>query len=443
MAKCFAALLAVSLPGVLFAQANQSTSLQAARVEGLSAPQLFEFADKAKAEGDLVSAAAIYEALSKDPDIEIRTEARFRHGQMLAGQKKFSEAALLYRAILDEKSDAQRVRLELAYVLAQMDNLSAAQRELRLAQAGGLPPEVSRMIDQFTNALRANKPYGASFEIALAPDNNINRATRAETLDTIIAPFDLTEDAQAQAGLGLAIKGQAFLRTGIDKRAQLLVRLSGSADIYEKSQFDDMQFGIQAGPEMRSGKDRLNFSGGYSRRYFGGDHYSDIISISGNIQHPMGTKALLTGNISIAAFDNKANDLQDGTIFAANAGYERAFSSRFGAGVTIGATRQALADPGYATTSGSIALSAYRQIGQATLVGSAGYSRLEADRRLFLFPARRIDDRYTATLGVTLRQLQFRGFAPLVRLEYERNDSTAGIYKYERFAAALGITRAF
>jgi outer membrane protein len=442
----YAALFPLALGTILLCApqfAAAQTSSEPLRVEGVSAVQLFEIADKAKADGDFDTAATLYTALGKDPDIEIRTEARFRHAQMLVAQKKFSSAALLYRAILDEKHDTQRVRLELAYVLAQLGDLGGAQRELRLAQAGGLPPEVARLIDQFTNALRANKPIGASIEVALAPDNNINRATKAETLDTIIAPFDLTEDAQAQSSLGLAIKGQTYFRTKIDKRAQLLVRLSGNADLYRQSQFNDVTLGVQAGPEMRSGKDRISFSGGLNYRWFGGTHYATIISTSANMQHPIGTKAQLTLNAAISDFDNKQNNLQDGTIYSASAGLERAFSSRFGAGLTVGAVRQGLSDPGYATASGTITAFAFREWGKTTLVGSIGYSHLEADQRLFLFPRRRIDNRYSASLGATFRQLQLKGFAPVVRVEYERNDSSVGLYEYKRIASSFGITRAF
>lgn len=435
-----AAMLVAASPSALQAQSAATENVSAA---GISAVQMFEIAEKAKQEGNFAAAETVYAALVKDPDIEIRTEARFRLGQMLTNQNRFSDAAVIYRAILDEKPDAQRVRLELASLLARLGDVGSAQRELRLAQAGGLPPDVARLIDQFTDALRAGRPAGASVEMALAPDNNINRATRSETLDTIIAPFDLSEDAQAKSGLGLALKGQAYARVGIDSRGQLLVRLSGSADLYRESQFDDVSVGIQAGPEMRSGKDRLNFSGGFSQRWFGGDLYSEIISASANIQHPVGTKTLMTGNVSVSTFDNKSNDLQDGTIYAASAGYERAFSSRFGAGITLGGVRQALNDPGYATTSGALSAFAFRELSRTTLVASLGYSHLEADVRLFLFPRRRIDERYTASLAATFRQVQYMGFAPILRLEYERNDSSVGLYDYKRIAGSIGITRAF
>jgi molecular chaperone DnaK len=63
-------------------------------------------------------------------------------------EKKYREGAVLLREILDEKPDAARVRLELARLQAEMGNRAAAERELRAAEAAGLPPEVERMVQE-------------------------------------------------------------------------------------------------------------------------------------------------------------------------------------------------------------------------------------------------------------------------------------------------------
>jgi TolA-binding protein len=100
---------------------------------GLSPTKLFGLADDARAAGRIADAEIIYRALTKDPDIEIRSEARFRLGMMLADQKRYRDAAIAFRELLDEKPGAVRVRLELARVLALMGNADAARRQLRQA----------------------------------------------------------------------------------------------------------------------------------------------------------------------------------------------------------------------------------------------------------------------------------------------------------------------
>ena len=67
----------------------------------LSAAQVLELASASvrAACGDVAGAISLFTALAKDPDVDIRPEARFRHGRLLETQRRFAEAAVLYRAI--------------------------------------------------------------------------------------------------------------------------------------------------------------------------------------------------------------------------------------------------------------------------------------------------------------------------------------------------------
>ncbi|MGG2319926.1 hypothetical protein, partial [Salmonella enterica] len=87
---------------------------------------------------------------------------------------------------------AQPARLELAKVLAAMGREGAARRELRAAQAGGLPPDVARAVNQFAAALRSTRPFGGSVELGFSPSTNVNRATSSPTLNSVLGPLDLS-----------------------------------------------------------------------------------------------------------------------------------------------------------------------------------------------------------------------------------------------------------
>jgi len=113
------------------------------RVSGLGAPDLFALAERNVNADRPADALAIYAALTRDPDIEVRSEARFRRGMLLGALKRYAEAAVEFRAFLDEKPGVARVELELARVLTAMGNERAARRALRQAQASGLPPDVA------------------------------------------------------------------------------------------------------------------------------------------------------------------------------------------------------------------------------------------------------------------------------------------------------------
>lgn len=410
----------------------------------LSPAELFAFADAARDAGDFPTAETAYRALAANPDIELRTEARFRLAMMLADkQHKYRDAAVELRKILDEKPKSARVRLELARMHAQLGNAGAAARELRAAEAEGLPPEVEQMVRFYANALNARKPFGGSVELAIAPDSNINRATKSDTLGTVIGDFTLDDAAKARSGVGLTMRGQAYARLPLSGKANLLARVSGSADIYRNHEFDDYILGLQLGPELNSGADRIALSAGPSWRWYGTDPFT--FAWSGNVswQHPFGKRTQLRIDGGIVRTDNKRNDLQDSTLWSLSAGFDRAFSARFGGGVQFYGAREAARDPGYSTATGGVSGYLFRELGKTTAVISLGYSHLEADERLGLYPQRRRDDRFSASLSATFRQVRIGSIAPMARLKYERNVSTIELYDYNRVAAEVGITTAF
>jgi thioredoxin-like negative regulator of GroEL len=170
---------------------------------------MFDLAAKAAQKGDSPTAGQVLRALCGHPNLELRTEARFRLAMVLAQQRsRLTEAAVLLRQILNEKPKAAGVRVELARIDAVLGHTAQAARELRAAQAtGGLPPGVEQAIRFYAQAMDARRPVGGGFELGLAPDSNINHATRASTLDTVLGRFTLNPDAQASSGLGLVAQG--------------------------------------------------------------------------------------------------------------------------------------------------------------------------------------------------------------------------------------------
>ncbi|MGF7146531.1 hypothetical protein FHS96_000140 [Sphingomonas zeicaulis] len=415
-----------------------------ARTADLSAVEVFAFADAARGRGDFASSETAYRALAQDRDVEVRSEARFRLGMMLADDlRRYTDAAIEFRRILDEKPGAARVRLELARMQAMLGNLGAAGRELRAAQATGLPPQVEKLIRFYAQALNARKPIGGSFELAIAPDSNINRATRSNSLGTVIGDFTLDEDARARSGIGLSLRGQGYFRQGIGKTTDLLLRASGNAALYRAGDFNDISLGLDAGPQISSGQDRITISAGPVWRWYGNRPFSVTLGGTASLQHPTGRRSQMRLEGGIGRISNHRNDQQSGTSLSASASLDRAITARLGGGIQLYGYREAARDPGYALSTGGAAIYGFREIGRTTLVATLGYSHLEADARLFLYPRRRIEDRYSASLAATLRALHVGSFAPLVRLRWERNRSSIELYDYKRVAAEFGVTSAF
>lgn len=410
----------------------------------LDTAQLFALADAARDRGDYQTAETAYRALTSDPDLDMRLEARFRLALMLADlEHRPREAAVELRRILDEKPDATRVRLELARLYTQIGDLRSARRELRAVQASKLPPDVERMVRFYANALVARKRTGASIEVSFAPDTNINRATRSDTLGTVLGDFTLNDDARAQSGLGGMVRAQAYTRFGLTRHSRMLVRASSNGSFYGRSEFNDVALAVQMGPEIVSGADRLSIAGGPTLRWYGQSLYNLSYGANGDFLHPVGKRGQILVSAAVSKVDNRRNDLQDGSAFSLTFGVDRSFSARFGGGISVTGARTLARDPGYSDATGMVSAFLFREAGRTSLVAGASYSHLEADERLFLYPERRRDDRFSASVSATLRALTFHTFSPFVRVTAERNRSTVGIYRYSRLAGQFGLTSAF
>lgn len=410
----------------------------------LTPVQLFDFADAARNRKDYATAEAGYRALASNSSPDIRAEARFRLAMMLAYQcKRPTEAARLLRQILDEQPKVARVRLELARIDAMLGRMGAAGRELRAAQAAGLPPEVERMVRFYAQALDVRRPLGGSLEVTLAPDSNINRATAASSLATVLGNFSLSKDAKASSGVGVALRGQAFARIPATESVDVLARVSGSANVYRASEFDDMILAPQIGPEWTLGKGKLNLAAGAAWRWYGMAPYSFAWIGSANWQHPQGRQGQWRVDASFSAVTNRRNPLETGNLWSLGLGMDRAFSARFGGGMQVTALRQTARDSAYATAGGGLNGYLFREIGKTTMTVNVAYNHLEADARMALFNNRRIDNSFILGTSATLRQIHVGSIAPVLRFRYERNASTVQIYDYRRFVGEFGITAAF
>ncbi len=409
----------------------------------LTPAEMFTVAEAAQHKGDFGTAETIYRALATNRALEIRNEARFRLARMFESQQRLTDSAVLLRAILDEQPDAQRVRLELADVLAAMGNEAAARRELHAVREGELPPEVAQQVDRFSAALRARKPMGATLDIAVVSDSNVNRATRSDTLGTVIGDFTLDKDARAQSGEGIALQGQGYGRISLSRDANLLGSISASANLYGKSRFNDVSLGGSFGPELTLGNFELHPSIGASRRWYGSAPFTDVASLQLDTAHPLGSTAQVRGAIAASHIWNHLNSLESGNSYSGAIAIEAALSMSTGAGITLTGIRQALSDPGYSDTSGQVSLFGWHEAGRVTISSSLTYGRLVADQRLLLYPDKRDDTLYRATIAATAREVQFRGFAPTVSFTWERNRSPIEIYDFVRTVFNMGVTRAF
>lgn len=437
------ALLLAAFAAPAFAQAAPVCDSGKGCAAGLNAVQVFAIADRYVATKRFADAETLLKGLTRDPNSDYRAEARFRLSILREAQGDKQGAIEWLKALLDEKPNAGRPRLELARLLAETGDESGARRELRRAGAAGLPDDVARVVDRFATALRSSRTIGGSIEVAVAPDSNINRATSQERVDTVVAPLTLSKDARATSGIGFSLSAQGFARGKLTDNTDLLSRASVRADLYGKSQFNDVVLTLASGPEFRLGGARVRPAAIAQRRWFGGDLYSESYGGSLNVLKPLDRVSQVEGELTLLQSNYAKAPIQDGLLSDFSIAYDRAFSPRFSTRLSVRGTRQDAKVDFLATKSVGVDLLASRAFGkQLGYVQLSGF-RLTADGRDPLFGVTRNDKRFDLTGGIILRRFAWRGLAPLVRVTHTESDSTIPIYDFKRTRVEFALSREF
>ena len=429
--------------GILAAGLALATPATETRTIQATAGQMLTLAEQMLRRGERGKAETILDLLARDPDPNIRNEARFQRALLLERSGRNEAAAVLLRRILDEKPDATAVRFKLATMLQKMGHADSALRELRSLSSSHLPPDVARFIDRLSASLQATKPLGFQIELALAPDTNINRATRSDTLGTIFGDFTLDKGSQARSGVGAALRGAAQARHVFNESLGVVARFSGEANLYRQKDFDDIALDWSLGPEWRVGRTRLTGEAGIGRQWYGMKPFQRTYHVSLSADRPIDAVSQLRFDASVRWIDNRFNDLQDGRSYSLRARYERALSADLLISASSGFDRFKATDAAYSTRGWSAGVSAYRNVGRMTLSAGVDVARLKADDRLALLPRARADRLTRLSFGAVVRRLTVAGFAPVARLVIERNRSTVEFYDFKRVRTEFGISRAF
>ena len=148
-----------------------------------------------------------------DPDGAHRTDVLFLTGLAAVGASNRAEgegrdallaqAVAAFRAILVDRPDLTRVRLELARAFFLKGEDGLARRHFERVLGGNPDRAVVANINNYLAVMRARKRWTARVGAALAPDTNIGAVSEAEIIYIYGLPF--RRDVETASGIGLTV----------------------------------------------------------------------------------------------------------------------------------------------------------------------------------------------------------------------------------------------
>lgn len=391
---------------------------------------------------DHAAALALIEAR---PDIAATPAGLRLRAELLAKLGRANEAVALLESHLtqDDQDALARYQLGEIHFLARRDR--AASLAYRLALAGRLDPARRSIALARLSEIEARRDLRLSFSASLAPDSNINGATNATSIELFGLPFTLSDEARRQGGVSSSVGASVERRWRLSDR--LALSGSGSAFIMDAPgrAFDQSQWAVQAGPELRLTEQvRLDIQARYRRIQFGGAPLEDWTGLETTVEAHGARDLSWDLSAHIDRITSRRGRAFDGLTYGAAIGRTRYLgpSALWRASLAVDAHDLESREVSYVEA--RLAAGRLAPLPFSLLV----YVEPYVETRRFasaskLFGRRREDRSYGVSARFSRRDLRIWGAFPFAQLTISKATSNVALGSYARQRLEFGFTRDF
>jgi tetratricopeptide (TPR) repeat protein len=289
------------------------------------------------AEGDYAAARQQARAITAgSPTQTLWT--RLAEGLILADQKRYDEAARIFREILTEAPDFELARLELTSALVR-----SGQREAALYHAQRLAATTDN--ERFRQDLEAlleasqGRPWGVSLSFGIEPSTNLNRGSSQETI--AVGDTNLVIDNQAKEGVALQLGATAFRRWSLNENWGLT--LSGGVahrQVISGESANETSLSFRLPLTRRLERGPLSFGPFYERTFSDGSRYRDRAGLEASLSVSPQPDRTWFARGSWAEQDYSTLDYLDGYRRSLRIGYARQTSAALSWGIDASLLRE-------------------------------------------------------------------------------------------------------
>jgi hypothetical protein len=369
----------------------------------------------------------------------------FIEGLILKANGNLTGAAKNYRAALADDPGLTLVRSELAQTLFLLQEDDSAKHHLNLLMAEAPSEYEAQGIRSFIDAIDARRPFTFSAYVSAAPSTNVNNGSSVEkvyiTNDSYIEPGE-----QQQSGIGFSTGLNAGYSHRLGNDFSIVLAGGFNANIYTDSDYN--VYGASQSAELR-----YLLTGGFlgaglvasenmKNDEFGMSYYSYGPRVS--LQKAIAVQDRI--NLSaVYEWRNYPDDSEsDGTAFMADGSWSHAFDSSFIAGLNAGYDRVESGVDYNSYEAYSAGISVYKELSHGITADLHGEVRFaDFDSEFPIYNTVREDTRWTGTVSLTKRDLNFWGYAPAIEYTYIFNDSNIANYHYDSHSVDFRLSKDF
>lgn len=373
----------------------------------------------------------------------------FAQGAIWRSQGKHRKAIALYQQILQKNPDLLAVRLDLAAMMFENQQIKDAQTQFAQAKQQGVPDDVLPRIQQYENAIDQTKQWTFSGSLNYTHDDNLNNASK----DTEIRlpqfgnlPFTKNPEFLPQSGNGVSYGAAAErdFNVGGNHYVNVGANVDG-VNYWDNHDYDDITARAQLGYRYK------NLRGDYAaipfaeKRWYGGEAYYNRAGVDMSASRWLNAKwrVNMNGTLAWKDYDNDRNG-RDAYIGAGATYLVNAKSYVFG-GINYGRDKIH-----HAPMSSSKRHGGYIGWGQAwgkqmgsRVVLNAYRERYDGNHYIFT-DTRRRDNVVSSTVSLWHNRLSAWGVTPKLNWRYTKvNSNIDALHSYNKHKVFISFDKTF
>ena len=369
----------------------------------------------------------------------------------LAGDERdalLDEAIASLRAMLIDRPDLVRVRLELARAFFLKGENDLSRKHFEHVLAGSPPGPVAANVRRFLSEIRARRRWSLRAGFALAPDTNIGGTSAERIIYINDLPFSRDQAELTTSGIGVSVWGGWEYQYPLNERLRLRIGADASRREFAGRRFDQMFVSGHAGPRWLVGANTEASVLASAHRRWSAD-VPDYDALGGRIEAGHRFTRRVTASARASWHDRRYRTRMflDGPVMAASLSGAWVVTPTVRADVALGWGREQPERERWRNDSQWLRLGASVILPRGFTVGGSGeLRRTEYEGRWFPFTTSgepREDRTRSLRVSVHNRAFTWKGFSPQLSLVHEVRTSNAQLYDYKRTGGELRFVRLF
>ncbi len=334
-----------------------------------------------------------------------------------------------------------QAELGIAYARARRDAQAVAQ--LKRALSVSRDPRQQQAIQSQIDRIRALSDFGGSARFGIVPQTNITRSSSLDTIRLGDLEFILDNARQSGTGLNFDLEGSYGPMIAPDLRARAAIRFSGN--LYENRDANDYSLQVSTGLESLGDRGRVLGIGVLGRQRWAADsRFSVDRGIYANYQIQLASETLIFGRVELVDRKVPSVPRRNATAQTVSLGAIHLLDPQTRISLRGSGTRtraQVGFESGRYHSLGFGIRRAFESGWQAD--ANIDVSRETRDGIAPAFGVVRSETTQKLTLQITNRNVQYRGFSPVLQLGAERRRSNIEIYSYQNRFLGVSLSRGF